>query len=86
MLSTVARLWAERLGFDSQPGHGVFSHQCIKTSWGATQFPMQLVLGSFPGGKQLRHEADHSPPSSAKIKKKNWSYRFNMCLHGVVPA
>jgi hypothetical protein len=27
----------------------------------------------FPQGNQLKHEANHSPPSSAKVKKA-WSY------------
>jgi hypothetical protein len=31
--------------------------------------------GSFPGGKELGHEADHSPPASAQFKK-TWIYTF----------
>jgi hypothetical protein len=34
-----------------------------------TQPPMQWVLGALSlGVKQLGHDADHSPPSSAKVK------------------
>jgi len=37
------------------------------------------------GVKQLGHEADHSPPSSAEVKNA-WSYTSTqpICLHGVV--
>jgi len=27
------------------------------------------IRGSFPGGKAARHEADHSPTSSAEVKE-----------------
>jgi len=27
-----------------------------------------VTRGSFPGGKRLVHEADHSPPSTADVK------------------
>jgi hypothetical protein len=41
---------------------------------GPNQLPIQWVLVALsPGVKWLVHEADHSPPSSAKGKKK-WSY------------
>jgi hypothetical protein len=41
--------------------------------------------GSFPGVKQPRREADHSLPSSVKVKNA-WSYTSTppVCLHGVV--
>jgi len=43
----------------------------------STQPPIQYVTQvSFPGAKQLKHEADHSPTSSAKVKKY-WSYTFS---------
>jgi hypothetical protein len=40
------------------------------TSCGAhpPSYPMR-TRDSFPGVKQLEHEADHSPPSSAKVKE-----------------
>ena len=40
--------------------------------------------GSFPGTKWLRHEVNHSPPSSAKVKNE-WSCTSTppICLHGV---
>jgi hypothetical protein len=41
---------------------------------GSTQPPIQWVPGSvYPGVKQPRREADHSPPTSAEIKK-TWVY------------
>jgi hypothetical protein len=41
---------------------------------GPAQHHIQWVLGALsPGVKRLWHEADHSPPSSAKVKKR-WSY------------
>jgi len=65
---------------------------------GPTQLPIQWLLGELsPRVKQLGHEADHSPPSSAKVKN-TWScttiptYIFmvwcliehRICLCGVV--
>jgi hypothetical protein len=35
-------------------------------------YPMSTG-GSFPGGKRPGHEADHSPPTSAEVKKM-WIY------------
>jgi hypothetical protein len=36
-----------------------------------TQPPVQLVPGSFPRGKaRPRRDADHSPPSTAKVKNE----------------
>jgi hypothetical protein len=37
-----------------------------------TPYPM-CTGGSIPGGKMAEHEADHSPPASAEVKKK-WIY------------
>jgi hypothetical protein len=35
------------------------------------QPPVKLVPSPFPGGEaQLGHDADHSPPSNAEVKKK----------------
>jgi len=51
---------------------------------GPTQHPIQWVEGAISLGlKQLSHEADHSPLSSAKVKDV-WSYMSTPCLHGVV--
>jgi len=40
---------------------------------GSYSLPSNGYRGSFPGVKLPRHEADHSPASSAKVKNI-WSY------------
>jgi hypothetical protein len=59
------------LGFDSQQGLGIFLFTTeFGTALGPTQPPIQWVPGALSlGVKQLKHEADNSPPSSAKIKE-----------------
>jgi hypothetical protein len=62
----------------SVPGRGsrrIFSpHRRIQTGSGATQPPIQWVLGElFSGVKRPEHEADHCPPSSVEVKNA-WSY------------
>jgi hypothetical protein len=63
------------LGFDSWWGLGIFLFTTMsRMALGPTQFPIPWV----PGALSLRvmwlgHEADHSPPSSAKVKNV-WSY------------
>jgi len=48
-----------------------------RTVLGPTQTPIQWVAGALSMGvKQPGHEADHSPPSSAKIMN-TWSYTSN---------
>jgi hypothetical protein len=45
-----------------------------RTALGPTQPPIQWVPGALSlGVKRPRREADHSPPSSAEVKKP-WSY------------
>jgi hypothetical protein len=50
------------------------SHHCVQTSSGAhpASYPTG-TRGSFPGGKAVGREADHSPPSSAEVKNA-WTY------------
>jgi hypothetical protein len=45
-------------------------HHRVQTGSGShpSSYPMG-ARGSFPGVKRPRHEADHSPPSSAKVKE-----------------
>jgi hypothetical protein len=46
--------------------------------WGSTQPPIQWVPGALsPGLKRPRREADHSPPTSAEVKK--------MCIYTSTP-
>jgi hypothetical protein len=55
----------------SIPGRGKFSLFSIvsRLALGPTQPPIQWVLGTLsPGVKRPGRQADHSPPSSAKVK------------------
>jgi hypothetical protein len=56
-------------------GAGIFLYTTTsRTALGPTQPPIQWVPGALSLGiKQLGHEADHSPPSSAQVKNV-WSY------------
>jgi hypothetical protein len=67
------------------PGNFSLDH-CIQTSSRANPISYSMgTRGSFPGVKWPGHEADHSPPSSAKVKNV-WSYTSTspIRLHGVV--
>jgi hypothetical protein len=44
-----------------------------RAALGSTQAPIQYTGGFFAGVKWKGREADHSPPTSAKVKKK-WIY------------
>jgi hypothetical protein len=66
-----------------KPGFNSWSRQEIfllatasRLALGPTQSPIQWVLAVLSGVKQMGCEADHSPPSSAKVKKE-WSYTSN---------
>jgi hypothetical protein len=74
------------LGFGSWQGLGIFLFTMSRTALGPTQPPIQWVLGALSLEVNLHgHEADHSPPSSAKVKKA-WSYTSTppIRLHGMV--
>jgi hypothetical protein len=60
---------------DSWWGLGIFLFTTTsRTALGPTKPPIQWVPGALSlGVKQLRHEADHSPPSSAEVENV-WSY------------
>jgi hypothetical protein len=62
-------------GFDSWQGLKIFLlTSASRPALGATQLPIQWVPGALSlGVKQLWHEADHSPPSSAEVENA-WSY------------
>jgi hypothetical protein len=59
------------LGFDSQQGLGIILFTAMsRMALGPTQPPIQWVPGALSLGiKQPGLEADHSPPSSAKVKE-----------------
>jgi hypothetical protein len=72
----LAKGWTIRvLGFDSWQGLGIFLFTTTsRMALGPTQPPIQWVPGVLSlGVMQLGHEANHSPPSSAKVKNV-WSY------------
>jgi hypothetical protein len=59
------------LGFDSRRGMGIFLFTTASgTALGLTQPPIQWVPGALSlGVKRPGRDADHSPPSSAKVKE-----------------
>jgi len=65
---------------------GIFLFTAVSTlALGPTQPPIWLVLRAVTlGVKQPKREADHSPPSSAKVKNE-WIYTSTppTRLHGV---
>jgi hypothetical protein len=75
------------LGIDSRRGLGIFLLTTASTTaLGPTQPPIQCVQGALSlGVKRTGCEADHSPPSSARVKNAS-SYTFtpSIGLHGVV--
>jgi hypothetical protein len=78
------RLQAECLG--SNPSRGkIFFSTVPRPALGLTQPPTQWVLEALSMGvKWPEHEADHSPSTSAEVKK-TWIYRSTSpCLHGIV--
>jgi hypothetical protein len=62
-------LRAVRPGFDSQQVKNSLLHS-VQIDPGAHPASYPMGTGaSFPGGKATGREADHSPPSSAEVKK-----------------
>jgi hypothetical protein len=58
------------LRFDFWQGLGMFLTTASRMVLGPTQSPIQWVPGALSLGVMwLGHEADHSPPSSAKVKE-----------------
>ena len=71
----------------SNPGRRERIFSALKVSGLAvepTQPPIQWVLCFLLGVKQPGHVVDHSPPSSAEVKRE-WSYTFAfpVYLHGI---
>jgi hypothetical protein len=75
------------LGFNSWQGLGIILFNAVsRTALGPTQPLIQWVPEALSlGVKRPGREADHSPPSSAKVKNA-WSYTSTppIRLHGVV--
>jgi hypothetical protein len=72
-VNVVIRLRVARSGFDSRQGQGFFLFATSRPALGPTQPPIQGV----PGSKRPESEADHSPLSSAEVKKAR-SYTFTL--------
>jgi hypothetical protein len=53
----------------SNPGGARFSAH-IQTGSGANPASCTVGSGSFPGVKAAKRDADHTPPSSAEVKKE----------------
>jgi hypothetical protein len=62
-----------------------FFSTASRPTLGPTQSPIQWVPGALsPGVKQWGHEANHSPPSSAEVKKDGAIPPLPLCLHDIV--
>jgi hypothetical protein len=72
-IATSYGLVDQEVGVQVLVGSRIFSTFSI-LALGSTQPPIQWVPGAIPlGVKQPGHEADHSPPTSAEVKKM-WIY------------
>jgi hypothetical protein len=61
------------------------SPHCPDQLWGPPKLLSNGYWGAFsPGVKQLGHEADHSPPTIAEVKKMRIYTDSPICLRGVV--
>jgi hypothetical protein len=53
-----------------------------RAALGSTKPPIQWIPGALSlEVKWLGHEVDHSPPSSAEVKKNAWSYTSTPLIH-----
>jgi hypothetical protein len=62
------RLWAGWPGFDSRQELEIFLYSTASSSGDHLASHPVGPRGSSPGVRRLGREADHSPPSSAKVK------------------
>jgi hypothetical protein len=73
-------------GSGSGKGGAIFLHHRVQT--GSVAHPVSYPMGtrgSFLGIKRSQREADHSPPSSAKVKEcVELDLHSPIRLHGVV--
>jgi hypothetical protein len=61
-----------------------FFFTASRSDLGPTQPPIQWVPGDLsPGVKKPKLEADHSPPSSAKVKNDELCLHSPILLHGM---
>jgi hypothetical protein len=73
MVSVATQLGYGMDGLGSIPGSVTSLLHSVQTDYGAhpASYPIGTG-GSFLGGKEAGHEADHSPPSS--VDKERWRY------------
>jgi hypothetical protein len=70
--------WATRIGSPALPA-------APRPSLGPTHTPIQEVSGAIsPEVKRQERVADHSPPSSAEVKKSGAIPPLPIYLHGIV--
>jgi hypothetical protein len=65
-------LWTGRPGFDPSHTQRIFPYPLLPCRlWGPPSLLCSGYRGPFPGGKaRPGRDADHSPPSSAEVKKE----------------
>jgi hypothetical protein len=65
-----------------ESGRGFFSFLNVHTSpWAhLVSYLMGTYLASFPGGRWVGHEVDHSHPSNAKVNNE-WSHTSTPPIH-----
>jgi hypothetical protein len=71
--------------FESQCGQEFSLFHTVQT--GSIAHPVLYPVGTRGlslGVKRSGHEADHSPPTSAKFKKRGSIHSFPIRLHGVM--
>jgi len=61
--------WAMGFKISSRVGNFSLCHHIQISSGDPPNFPSNEYQGIFSGVKWLGHEADHSPPSIAEVKK-----------------
>jgi hypothetical protein len=73
------------LGFNSWQGQSFSLLQSIQTCSGAHQASYPMGIRAISAGvKQPGREADHSPPSSSKVKMVELNLHSAIHLHGIV--
>jgi hypothetical protein len=67
------------------PSSARFFSTASRPTLGLTQPPIQWVPAALSlGVKQQGRDADHSPSSSAEVKKVELYLHSSICLHGIV--
>ena len=85
LVSTVTGLWTGWSGIWYRArGRDYFPPQNVQAVSGAHPASYSVGNGSYiPGGKVARHKVDHSPPSTAKVKKEWSRTSTSLWFHGM---